>query len=309
MLFDASAYTATVNELRRAGDMEKLETYLRGEAERLRESGDFVAGVPCCCGKDEQECAQEDAVFEANRIQGAVSAFSDLADLYRSHGVWIKCLSAYDDLLHVLSDAGLEDTPAYASAFVNAAYACLDAADYERAGHLVDEALSVLEKTGGASVLIARAYDAKAVSWARRGFAQQAHESAEKAAELVGMCAAEQGDFMGALSNHVAALVQMKEPDAALALLDEAIVPQNGAAGDAAARLSLMNLRVNVLFSCGRMLEAADTMAALVDGARDAGVFAAELPTLARNAATLYQRAGNAEKAQAFSILAAQLES
>ena len=144
MVFDANAYRATVNDYRRQGDMNALEGYLTQEIARLRESGTICAGVACTCGKDADALAEEDAAWQHNRVQGLVVALSDLADLYRSSGAWYKCLETYEELRQCLIDEGLENTSAYASALVNAGYACLDATDPERAARLIEEALNAL---------------------------------------------------------------------------------------------------------------------------------------------------------------------
>ena len=188
MVFDANAYRATVNDYRRQGDMNALEGYLTQEIERLRESGTICAGVACTCGKDADALAEEDAAWQHNREQGLVVALSDLADLYRSSGVWYKCLETYEELRQCLVDEGLENTPAYASALVNAGYACLDATDPERAARLIEEALNALgdpDPEIPTAVLRARAHDALAVSWAMRGFAEQAEQASDAAAEAV----------------------------------------------------------------------------------------------------------------------------
>lgn len=310
MLFDAAAYAATVNTMRRAGDLGKLETYLRTQAETLAEAGDFCAGASCCCGKDKEELENEDAEWQLNRTQGLITVQSDLADLYRSCGSWIKCLQTYEDLRQSLVDAGLEDTPAYSSALVNAAYACLDASDPERAANLINMALPGIENAPAdapCAMLEARAYDALAVSWAVRGFKQQAHDAAQQASAAVARTTETGEDFISAFSNHVAALAQIGQTDEALTALDGALsasddeLPQE-------ARFTLLNLRSMVLYRSGRFAEAADTTAELIELAQHAGMLANELPSLARNASTLYNRAGNTEKAQAFQELATQLE-
>lgn len=193
MVFDANAYRATVNDYRRQGDMNALEGYLTQEIARLRESGTICAGVACTCGKDADALAEEDAAWQHNREQGLVVALSDLADLYRSSGAWYKCLETYEELRQCLIDEGLENTPAYASALVNAGYACLDATDPERAARLIEEALNALgdpDPEVPTAVLRARAHDALAVSWAMRGFAEQAEQASDAAAEAVSVCCA-----------------------------------------------------------------------------------------------------------------------
>ena len=171
MVFDANAYEATVRDYHRQGDMTALEGYLTQEIARLRESGTICAGVACTCGKDADALAEEDAAWQHNREQGLIVALSDLADLYRSSGAWYKCLETYEELRQCLIDEGLENTPAYASALVNAGYACLDATDPERAARLIEEALNALgdpDPEVPTAVLRARAHDALAVSWACR---------------------------------------------------------------------------------------------------------------------------------------------
>lgn len=310
MVFDATAYTATVNDYRRRGDMSALEQYLTGEVERLREAAEICAGGSCCCGKDRATLEREDAEWQHNREHGLVTALSDLADLYRGSGAWVKCLQAYEDLRLVLVDAGLEGTPAYASALVNAAYACLDATDPERAARLLGDALCAIDESDEdmpVNVLRARAHDAMAVSWAMRGFGDQAAHEAEVAADSVAVCAAAGEDFIGALSNHVATLAQIGQADRALAMLAEAL---DGADSlETAARYTLMNLKAMVLYRAKRFSEAGDTLSELIDLARAEGGLAAQLPSLARNAATMYTRAGEAERAQALASLADQLES
>lgn len=311
MVFDANAYRATVNDYRRQGDMNALEGYLTQEIERLRESGTICAGVACTCGKDADALAEEDAAWQHNREQGLVVALSDLADLYRSSGVWYKCLETYEELRQCLVDEGLENTPAYASALVNAGYACLDATDPERAARLIEEALNALgdpDPEVPTAVLRARAHDALAVSWAMRGFAEQAEQASDAAAEAVSVCCATGEDFIGALSNHIATLAQIGRVDEAVSAVRSALESgeQTLAAQD---RYTLMNLHAMVLYRAKRFADAGDAMAELIDLARASNDLTAQLPSIARNAATMYNRAGDAERAQSFTALADQLES
>lgn len=311
MVFDANAYRATVNDYRHQGDMNALEGYLTQEIARLRESGTICAGVACTCGKDADALAEEDAAWQHNREQGLVVALSDLADLYRSSGAWCKCLETYEELRQCLVDEGLENTPAYASALVNAGYACLDATDPERAARLIEEALNALgdpDPEIPTAVLRARAHDALAVSWAMRGFAEQALQASDAAAEAVSVCCATGEDFIGALSNHIATLAQIGRVDEAVSTVRSALESgkQTLAAHD---RYTLMNLHAMVLYRAKRFADAGDAMAELIDLARASNDLMAQLPSIARNAATMYNRAGNAEKAQSFTALADQLES
>ncbi len=311
MVFDANAYRATVNDYRRQGDMNALEGYLTQEIARLRESGTICAGVACTCGKDADALAEEDAAWQHNREQGLVVALSDLADLYRSSGVWYKCLETYEELRQCLIDEGLENTPAYASALVNAGYACLDATDPERAARLIEEALNALgdpDPEVPTAVLRARAHDALAVSWAMRGFAEQAEQTSDAAAEAVSVCCATGEDFIGALSNHIATLAQIGRVDEAVSAVRSALESgeQTLAAQD---RYTLMNLHAMVLYRAKRFADAGDAMAELIDLARASNDLTAQLPSIARNAATMYNRAGDAERAQSFTALADQLES
>lgn len=311
MVFDANAYRATVNDYRRQGDMNALEGYLTQEIARLRESGTICAGVACTCGKDADALAEEDAAWQHNREQGLVVALSDLADLYRSSGAWYKCLETYEELRQCLIDEGLENTPAYASALVNAGYACLDATDPERAARLIEEALNALgdpDPEVPTAVLRARAHDALAVSWAMRGFAEQAEQASDAAAEAVSVCCATGEDFIGALSNHIATLAQIGRVDEAVSAVCGALESgeQTLAAQD---RYTLMNLHAMVLYRAKRFADAGDAMAELIDLARASNDLTAQLPSIARNAATMYNRAGDAERAQSFTALADQLES
>lgn len=311
MVFDANAYRATVNDYRRQGDMNALEGYLTQEIARLRESGTICAGVACTCGKDADALAEEDAAWQHNREQGLVVALSDLADLYRSSGAWYKCLETYEELRQCLIDEGLENTPAYASALVNAGYACLDATDPERAARLIEEALNALgdpDPEVPTAVLRARAHDALAVSWAMRGFAEQAERASDAAAEAVSVCCATGEDFIGALSNHIATLAQIGRVDEAVSAVRGALESgeQTLAAQD---RYTLMNLHAMVLYRAKRFADAGDAMAELIDLARASNDLTAQLPSIARNAATMYNRAGDAERAQSFTALADQLES
>lgn len=311
MVFDANAYRATVNDYRRQGDMNALEGYLTQEIARLRESGTICAGVACTCGKDADALAEEDAAWQHNREQGLVVALSDLADLYRSSGAWYKCLKTYEELRQCLIDEGLENTPAYASALVNAGYACLDATDPERAARLIEEALNALgdpDPEIPTAVLRARAHDALAVSWAMRGFAEQAEQASDAAAEAVSVCCATGEDFIGALSNHIATLAQIGRVDEAVSAVRSALESgeQTLTAQD---RYTLMNLHAMVLYRAKRFADAGDAMAELIDLARASNDLTAQLPSIARNAATMYNRAGDAERAQSFTALADQLES
>ncbi|MFR3735454.1 MAG: hypothetical protein ACLTWM_06420 [Collinsella bouchesdurhonensis] len=311
MVFDANAYRATVNDYRHQGDMNALEGYLTQEIARLRESGTICAGVACTCGKDADALAEEDAAWQHNREQGLVVALSDLADLYRSSGAWYKCLETYEELRQCLIDEGLENTPAYASALVNAGYACLDATDPERAARLIEEALNALgdpDPEVPTAVLRARAHDALAVSWAMRGFAEQAEQASDAAAEAVSVCCATGEDFIGALSNHIATLAQIGRVDEAVSAVRSALESgeQTLAAQD---RYTLMNLHAMVLYRAKRFADAGDAMAELIDLARASNDLTAQLPSIARNAATMYNRAGDAERAQSFTALADQLES
>lgn len=311
MVFDANAYEATVRDYHRQGDMTALEGYLTQEIARLRESGTICAGVACTCGKDADALAEEDAAWQHNREQGLIVALSDLADLYRSSGAWYKCLETYEELRQCLIDEGLENTPAYASALVNAGYACLDATDPERAARLIEEALSALgdpDPEVPTAVLRARAHDALAVSWAMRGFAEQAEQASDAAAEAVSVCCATGEDFIGALSNHIATLAQIGRVDEAVSTVRSALESgeQTLAAQD---RYTLMNLHAMVLYRAKRFADAGDAMAELIDLARASNDLTAQLPSIARNAATMYNRAGDAEKAQSFTALADQLES
>lgn len=311
MVFDANAYEATVRDYHRQGDMTALEGYLTQEIARLRESGTICAGVACTCGKDADALAEEDAAWQHNREQGLVAALSDLADLYRSSGAWYKCLETYEELRQCLIDEGLENTPAYASALVNAGYACLDATDPERAARLIEEALNALgdpDPEVPTAVLRARAHDALAVSWAMRGFAEQAEQASDAAAEAVSVCCATGEDFIGALSNHIATLAQIGRVDEAVSAVRGALESgeQTLAAQD---RYTLMNLHAMVLYRAKRFADAGDAMAELIDLARASNDLTAQLPSIARNAATMYNRAGDAERAQSFTALADQLES
>ena len=311
MVFDANAYRATVNDYRRQGDMNALEGYLTQEIARLRESGTICAGVACTCGKDADALAEEDAAWQHNREQGLVVALTDLADLYRSSGAWYKCLKTYEELRQCLIDEGLENTPAYASALVNAGYACLDATDPERAARLIEEALNALgdpDPEVPTAVLRARAHDALAVSWAMRGFAEQAEQASDAAAEAVSVCCATGEDFIGALSNHIATLAQIGRVDEAVSAVRSALESgeQTLTAQD---RYTLMNLHAMVLYRAKRFADAGDAMAELIDLARASNDLTAQLPSIARNAATMYNRAGDAERAQSFTALADQLES
>ena len=311
MVFDANAYRATVNDYRRQGDMNALEGYLTQEIARLRESGTICAGVACTCGKDADALAEEDAAWQHNREQGLVVALSDLADLYRSSGAWYKCLKTYEELRQCLIDEGLENTPAYASALVNAGYACLDATDPERAARLIEEALNALgdpDPEVPTAVLRARAHDALAVSWAMRGFAEQAEQASDAAAEAVSVCCATGEDVIGALSNHIATLAQIGRVDEAVSAVRSALESgeQTLTAQD---RYTLMNLHAMVLYRAKRFADAGDAMAELIDLARASNDLTAQLPSIARNAATMYNRAGDAERAQSFTALADQLES
>ena len=311
MVFDANAYEATVRDYHRQGDMTALEGYLTQEIARLRESGTICAGVACTCGKDADALAEEDAAWQHNREQGLIVALSDLADLYRSSGAWYKCLETYEELRQCLIDEGLENTPAYASALVNAGYACLDATDPERAARLIEEALNALgdpDPEIPTAVLRARAHDALAVSWAMRGFAEQAEQASDAAAEAVSVCCATGEDFIGALSNHIATLAQIGRVDEAVSAVRGALESgeQTLAAQD---RYTLMNLHAMVLYRAKRFADAGDAMAELIDLARASNDLTAQLPSIARNAATMYNRAGDAERAQSFTALADQLES
>lgn len=311
MVFDANAYEATVRDYHRQGDMTALEGYLTQEIARLRESGTICAGVACTCGKDADALAEEDAAWQHNREQGLIVALSDLADLYRSSGAWYKCLETYEELRQCLIDEGLENTPAYASALVNAGYACLDATDPERAARLIEEALNALgdpDPEVPTAVLRARAHDALAVSWAMRGFAEQAEQASDTAAEAVSVCCATGEDFIGALSNHIATLAQIGRVDEAVSAVRGAL--ESGEQALAAQdRYTLMNLHAMVLYRAKRFADAGDAMAELIDLARASNDLTAQLPSIARNAATMYNRAGDAEKAQSFTALADQLES
>ena len=277
----------------------------------MRESGTICAGVACTCGKDADALAEEDAAWQHNREQGLVVALSDLADLYRSSGAWYKCLETYEELRQCLIDEGLENTPAYASALVNAGYACLDATDPERAARLIEEALNALgdpDPEVPTAVLRARAHDALAVSWAMRGFAEQAEQASDAAAEAVSVCCATGEDFIGALSNHIATLAQIGRVDEAVSAVRSALESgeQTLTAQD---RYTLMNLHAMVLYRAKRFADAGDAMAELIDLARASNDLTAQLPSIARNAATMYDRAGDAERAQSFTALADQLES
>ena len=208
-------------------------------------------------------------------------------------------------------DEGLENTPAYASALVNAGYACLDATDPERAARLIEEALNALgdpDPEVPTAVLRARAHDALAVSWAMRGFAEQAEQASDAAAEAVSVCCATGEDFIGALSNHIATLAQIGRVDEAVSAVRGALESgeQTLTAQD---RYTLMNLHAMVLYRAKRFADAGDAMAELIDLARASNDLTAQLPSIARNAATMYNRAGDAEKAQSFTALADQLES
>lgn len=311
MIFDATAYEATVRNYRRQGDLAALEGFLTKEIERFREAGEMSAGGGCCCGKDAAALAAEDAAWQHNREEGLVSSLSDLADVYRSAGNWIKCLQTYEDLRLCLIDAGLEETPAYASALVNAGYACLDASDPERAARLVQDALATLgdpDSIEHTAVLRARAYDALAVSWSVRGFDEQAELASNHAAEAVTASGATGEDFIGALSNHIATLAQIDRTEEAIAAVRSAL-DSDGHALDPQERYSLMNLHAMVLYRAKRFAEAGDAMAKLIETARAAGDLGAQLPSIARNAATMYNRAGNADKAATFTALADQMES
>lgn len=311
MVFDANAYEATVRDFRRQGDMTALEGYLTQEIARLRESGTICAGVACTCGKDADALAEEDAAWQHNREQGLIVALSDLADLYRSSGAWYKCLETYEELRQCLIDEGLENTPAYASALVNAGYACLDATDPERAARLIEEALNALgdpDPEIPTAVLRARAHDALAVSWAMRGFAEQAEQASDAAAEAVSVCCATGEDFIGALSNHIATLAQIGRVDEAVSTVRSAL-ESGGQTLAAQDRYTLMNLHAMVLYRAKRFADAGDAMAELIDLARASNDLTAQLPSIARNAATMYNRAGDAERAQSFTALADQLES
>ena len=260
MVFDANAYEATVRDYHRQGDMTALEGYLTQEIARLRESGTICAGVACTCGKDADALAEEDAAWQHNREQGLIVALSDLADLYRSSGAWYKCLETYEELRQCLIDEGLENTPAYASALVNAGYACLDATDPERAARLIEEALNALgdpDPEVPTAVLRARAHDALAVSWAMRGFAEQAEQASDAAAEAVSVCCATGEDFIGALSNHIATLAQIGRVDEAVSAVRGALESgeQTLAAQD---RYTLMNLHAMVLYRAKRFADAGD---------------------------------------------------
>lgn len=70
-----------------------------------------------------------------------------------------------------------------------------------------------------------------------------------------------------------------------------------------------MNLHAMVLYRAKRFADAGDAMAELIDLARASNDLTAQLPSIARNAATMYNRAGDAERAQSFTALADQLES
>lgn len=158
------------------------------------------------------------------------------------------------------------------------------------------------------AVLRARAHDALAVSWAMRGFAEQAEQASDAAAEAVSVCCATGEDFIGALSNHIATLAQIGRVDEAVSAVRGALESgeQTLAAQD---RYTLMNLHAMVLYRAKRFADAGDAMAELIDLARASNDLTAQLPPIARNAATMYNRAGDAERAQSFTALADQLES
>ena len=141
-----------------------------------------------------------------------------------------------------------------------------------------------------------------------RGFAEQALQASDAAAEAVSVCCATGEDFIGALSNHIATLAQIGRIDEAVSTVRSALESgeQTLAAHD---RYTLMNLHAMVLYRAKRFADAGDAMAELIDLARASNDLTAQLPSIARNAATMYNRAGNAEKAQSFTALADQLES
>ena len=141
-----------------------------------------------------------------------------------------------------------------------------------------------------------------------RGFAEQAEQASDAAVEAVSVSCTTGEDFIGALSNHIATLAQIGRVDEAVSTVRSALESgeQTLAAQD---RYTLMNLHAMVLYRAKRFADAGDAMAELIDLARASNDLTAQLPSIARNAATMYNRAGDAEKAQSFTALADQLES
>lgn len=303
MLFDAGAFEANVNDFSKRNDPDAFERFLLDEIIRLNNGGYMAAGGESPAGKDRDALLADEAAFQANLNQGYILCYTELANLYRSVGLWPQCFDVHDSLAKLIENEGLSDTQIGLSAFLNEAYARIDAGQNERASILLEKAKSV---PCDDPVVLSRIYDAQAALCASAGDLVGAKEASLNSVECAKDGARDAAEYATMVMNHVAMLARMGDNTDAASAADDLIerddIPSS-------LRWQALNLRAKIGYQAGDYLAAAESLSLLIGEARDFGALAEQLPSLCLSCGEMYRLAGMTDKAEEYRELSAGLSS
>ena len=300
MLFDAASFEAYVNELSKRNDPDAFERYLLDEIIRLN---DGAAGAACPAGKSEHELIADEAAFQANRNQGYILCYTELANLYRGVGAWPQCFDVHNSLSKLIESEGLSDTQVGLSAFLNEAYARIDAGQFDIASELLDKAKGIDCQD---LVILSRLYDAQAALCASTGDLAGAKEASKRSMTCAKDGASDAAEYATMVLNHVAMLARMGDNDDAASAADDLIERGDVPSG---MRWQALNLRAKIGYQAGDYLAAAEALSTLIGEARDFGALAEQLPSLCLSCGEMYRLAGMQDKAEEYRELSAELDS
>ncbi len=220
MLFDAAAFEANVNDFSKRNDPDAFERFLLDEIIRLTNGGYLAAGGESPDEKDRDALLADEAAFQATINQGSILCYTALANLYRSVGLWPQCFDVHDSLAKLIENEGLSDTQIGLSAFLNEAYARIDAGQNERASMLLEKAKNV---PCDDPVVLSRIYDAQAALCASAGDLVGAKEASLNSVECAKDGARDAAEYATMVMNHVAMLARMGDNTDAASAADDLI--------------------------------------------------------------------------------------
>lgn len=304
MLFDEMIYNATMKKLTSDGDRAGLEAYLSSEFQRLRDS-EISVGGNCCCGKSACRLQEEDLAWQRNRLQGQVMIGSELADLYRENKAWDRCFETYEILDALLREAGYAETEAYGRILINRAYARMDHGEDVQALEDATAAEMLLEKADSSDCNAwTRLYNLISVVCRRKGDAENAAWAMGKAVEKIRSGSKDPDMRAQMLLNHAATLLHMGNPEDALQIVGNLIAEYESSGDLGMPYFAALNLKATICYQLKAYLSAAETFAALIDAAKQAGVLTEQLGVVCRNCSKMFSLAGDAERADAYEKMA-----
>jgi hypothetical protein len=299
MLFDAAAFEVNVNDFSKRNDPDAFERFLLDEIIRLNDGAFMTAGGESPAGKDEEALIADEAAFQANLNQGYILCYTELANLYRGEGLWPQCFDVYESLSELIEKEGLSNTQIGLSAYLNEAYARIDAGQSDRALALLEKAQNV---PCDDPVALSRIYDAQAALCASSGDLNGAKEASMKSVECARDGAGDSVEYATMVMNHAAMLARMGDnTDAATAvdvLLEREDVPSS-------LRWQALNFRAKIGYQAGDYLAAAESLSTLISEAKGFGALAEQLPSLCLNCSEMYRLAGLTDKAEEYRELSA----